>query len=546
MNKRRWNLLLVFLSVCLLLAGCQKEQSAQNPAPASVTEAVTAAPETTTEAMPETAPEAAPETAPAEDGEPYAVVENDKDFSALRTPGSQEEAYEYKTFFRPAVDGISQPYVGDTMPYYEDGTWYIYYLKEGGDSYNHSIYLATTKDFVTYTEVDAPILESSRSGGQDGWVGTGSVVKVKDTYYFFYTGHASSETYEYMEKVMVAKGTSPEQFEKVEGWEMTPPAELGQKRDFRDPQAYYDAESDTIRMTVTASQGGTARILKFTLSADLKEVAYDGIIFTNTAAENFWNLECSDTFKIGEKYYLTYSAQDDTLWYAVSDTPYGPYGEARRLDGKLFYAAKHVENPDGSYMVGWARRSESPSSTSEVSGWAGNLAVQQLMQKENGDLALVPVKAVEAQFDKRRPLLLEQDQIEVRAGSRYSYTDAFTAYESFMLKGKLTYSGKGSFGLAFDYNGQDDKTKIICLNPAKQTLQLLLNEGDTMITETAAVLEAGKEYSFTYIQEGSVGIFWLGEDASLTVRLYGVSGKPIRLFAENNTITFSDLREYTR
>ena len=67
-----------------------------------------------------------------------------------------------------------------------------------------------------------------------------------------------------------------------------------------------------------------------------------------------------------------------------------------------------------------------------------------------------------------------------------------------------------------------------------------------MITETAAVLEAGKEYSFTYIQEGSVGIFWLGEDASLTVRLYGVSGKPIRLFAENNTITFSDLREYTR
>ena len=125
------------------------------------------------------------------------------------------------------------------------------------------------------------------------------------------------------------------------------------------------------------------------------------------------------------------------------------------------------------------------------------------------------MKAVEAQFDKRRPLLLEQDRIEVRAGSRYSYTDAFTAYESFMLKGKLTYSGKGSFGLAFDYNGQDDKTKIICLNPSKQTLQLLLNEGDTMITETA-------------------------------VRLYGVSGKPIRLFAENNTITFSDLREYTR
>ncbi len=539
MNRRRWTLLAVLLAICLLLAGCQKDQNAQNPAPAEA--AATAAAEVTA-----TAAEEVTEAPPAEDGEPFATEENDKDFSALRTPGSQEEAYEYRTFFRPALDGINQPYVGDTMPYYEDGTWYIYYLKEGGDSYNHSIYLATTKDFVTYTEYDDPILESSRSGGQDGWVGTGSVVKVGDTYYFFYTGHASSETYEYMEKIMVAKGTAPDRFEKVEGWEITPPAELGQKRDFRDPQAYYDAENDTISITVTASQSGTARILKYTLSGDLQNVTYDGIIFTNTAPENFWNLECSDTFRIGDKYYLTYSAQDDTLWYAVSDTPYGPYGEARRLDGKLFYAAKHVENSEGAYMVGWARRSESPSSTSEVSGWAGNLAVQKLAQKENGDLALLPPDAVEGQYTKRRRLGIEGDRIEIRAGARYSYTEAFTVYESFMLKGKLTWSGKGSFGLAFDYNGQDSKTKIICLNPSKQKLQLLFNEGDTVITETDAALEAGKEYSFTYIQEGSVGIFWLGDDASLTVRLYGVSGKHVRLFAESNTIVFSELREYTR
>ena len=523
MNRRRWILILVFLSICVFLAGCQENRSAQNTAPAEITaQTVTG------------------------NGEPFAENEKDKDFSKLRTPGSQEEAYEYSIFFRPELDGINQPYVGDTMPYYENGTWYIYYLKEGGDSYNHSIYLATTKDFVTYTEYDAPILESSRSGGQDGWAGTGSVVKVKDTYYFFYTGHASSETYEYMEKIMVAKGNAPDRIEKVEGWEITPPAELGQKRDFRDPQAYYDEENDIIRMTVTASQDGRARILGFTLSGDLQNVSYDGIIFTNTAEENFWNLECSDTFRIGEKYYLTYSAQDDTLWYAVSDTPYGPYGEAKRLDGKLFYAAKHVENPDGAYMAGWVRRSESPSSTSEVSGWAGNLAVQKLKQKENGDLALVPVDAVEAQFNKRRRLAIEEDRAEIRAGARYSYTDVFNAYESFMLKGKLSYSGKGSFGLAFDYNGQDSKTKIICLNPSEQKLQLLFNEGDTLIAETAVELEAGKVYNFTYIQEGSAGIFWLGDEASLTVRLYGVSGKAIRLFAESNTVTFSEMREYTR
>ena len=289
---------------------------------------------------------------------------------------------------------------------------------------------------------------------------------MKDVYYFFYTGHASSDIYEYQEKIMLAKGGSPTQFEKVEGWEITPPAELGQKRDFRDPQAYYDTETDTITLTVTASQNGTARILKYTLSGNLQNVTYDGIIFTNPVG-NFWNLECSDTFKIGDKYYLTYSAQDDTLWYAVSDTPYGPYGEARRIDGKLFYAAKHVESPEGTFMVGWARRSESPSSTSDVSAWAGNMAVQKIVQKENGDLVLAPADAMAGQFTKRRPLAVNTDAMEVTAGSRYSYTDVFTAYESFMLKGTFTYTGKGSFGLAFDYNGQDAKNKIICLNPGE-------------------------------------------------------------------------------
>jgi len=529
--KRKISLVLALLcALCLALTGCGTREEAK-PAATDARQAVTAVPETATDA-------------PAEQGGDFAEGVADKDFSALRTPGSQEATYEYRSFFQPAIDGIKQPYVGDTMPYYENGTYYIYYLKEGGDSYNHSIYLATTTDFVTYTEVDEPILESARSGGQDGWVGTGSVVKVKDTYLFFYTGHASAETYEYMEKIMLARGTDPTHFEKVEDWTITPPDELGQKRDFRDPQAYYDAETDTITLTVTASQGGTARILKYTLSGDLSRVTYDGIIFTN-AVGSFWNLECSDTFRLGDKYYLTYSAQDDTLWYAVSDTPYGPYGEARRLDGKLFYAAKHVEGPEGAFMVGWARRSESPSSTSEVSGWAGNLAVQRLVQKENGDLTLAPVEAVTGKYTARRRLAVDTDSVEVRAGSRYGYTEVFTAYESFLLQGRFTFTGKGCFGLAFDYSGQADKYKLITLDPANGKLQLQFNEGSTLITETELPLEAGKEYDFTYLQEGSVGILWVG-DASLTVRLYGVSGKPIRLYAESNTVSFTELREYTR
>ena len=469
---------------------------------------------------------------------------DDKDFSRLRTPGSQESAYDYDLFFLPEVDGTSQPFVGDTMPYYEDGVYYIYYLKEAGDSYNHSAYLVTTTDFLSYTEYHDPVLEANRSGGQDGWIGTGSVVKVDGKYYFFYTGHGNASTLEYAEKVMVAVGDSPFAFEKKTGWEITPPATLGQKNDFRDPQAYVDEATGNIILTITASQSGVARLLKYTLSPDLKTVNYDGIIFTDPTGK-FWNLECSDTFRIGDKWYISYSGQDDTLWYASSDNQYGPYGDAYRLDDKLFYAAKHVEDGEKSYMVGWARRSESVSSTQDVAAWAGNLAVQEIIQLPDGSIILDPVDSIQDSFDVRRALAVDSSHIFLESGSRYSYIDAFTCYESFMLSGDFTFTGEGCFGLSFDYNGRADKNKQIVLDPAKDTLSLVFNEGNTHITETAAVLDPGKSYSFTYIQDGSVGIFYLDGQASLTVRLYGVSGKPIQFFAENNAIQFTSLREYT-
>ena len=88
-------------------------------------------------------------------------------------------------YFLPEKDGPMQPFVGDCMPYYEDGVYYIYYLKEGGDSYRHSIFLVTTRDFISYEDYNDPILVSSDGQAQDEWIGTGSVVKVDDIYYLF-------------------------------------------------------------------------------------------------------------------------------------------------------------------------------------------------------------------------------------------------------------------------------------------------------------------------------------------------------------------------
>ena len=470
---------------------------------------------------------------------PKIFLDSDKTFEGL-DPVDQEDAYSYRIFFQPQPYGQMKGYIGDTMPYYENGMYYIYYLKEGGGSFNHSIYLTTTKDFLSYTEYEDPILEANYDGGQDGWVGTGSVVKIGEIYYFFYTAHASSGNFEYKEKIMAAKGSSLTAFEKIDGWELIPPDSLGQKNDFRDPQAYYDADSDKIILTVTAAQEGTARILKFSLAPDLTEAVYDGILFTDPTGD-FWNLECSDTFCLDKYCYLTYSGQDDTLWYAVSDQRYGPYSDPRRIDGKLFYAAKHVENAGKIYMTGWVRRSESMLSTGPVTGWGGNLLVQQVGQNSDGSLWLEAPGTIAEAFNVKRPLLTAKDSVTVDAKDTRSYTEAFTAYERFMINGKFTFTGSGTFGLAFDFGKGQEDYKLISLDPEADKLELFFGEGATLITETSAGLEPGKTYSFSYLQEGSAGVFYLEGYASLAVRLYGVSGKPVRLFADNNSVNFTDL-----
>ena len=441
---------------------------------------------------------------------------------------------EYKSFFLPAPVGGSQPWVGDVMPYFEDGVFYIYYLKDGGDSYNHSIFLATSKDLADFTEHPGPILEAAP--GRDFWMGTGSVVKVGEKYYLFYTAHNASPKFEFDEVIRVAEGTSPTSFKKREDWMLTPPAFLGQRIDFRDPQGYYDPASDTIALTVTASHQNTAKALKFTVSGDLKTTACDGFIFTNDKERcgDFWNLECTDTFRLGDTYYLTYSAQNDTLWYAMSSRPYGPYGVPRRLDGKLFYSAKHVESPDGAWMVGWARRS--------ADSWGGNLMARKLCRKENGELYLMPVDAVLERFQTPMPLSCGEN-VTVRGGSARAYVPALACHGSFMINGKFRFDGRGSFGLAFDATGEPEESAHLSVDPAAGRIRL--TRGRKTVAEVAAALESGREYDFSYIQEGTLGLFTVNAAASLTVRVPSAESLTLRLFARAGTAVFSNLHALT-
>ena len=453
------------------------------------------------------------------------------DFSKLSNR-DMENKVKYEMNYKPK-DG----YVGDVMPYYENGTFYIFFLKDQGNSYNHSIFLVETKDFLHYEEKGEILRSSSNYNDQDNWIGTGSVCKVDNTYYFFYTGH--NERLELHERVMVATSENDlYHFKKLEGVYIDPTNQLS-KNDFRDPDVTYDSENDNFILTVTtnANIGGTV-IVKYTVSKDLKTYNYDKIIYTDT--EDFWNLECTDTFKINNYWYLSYSGQDDTLWVAKSRSQYSGYGNtlygpAVRVEGKYFYAPKAVSDEKNTYFVGWGRRKGQFRDDGKGS-WGGNIVVSKVHQNEDGSIYLEKLDNLNDYF--RYDLELENKNISINQKKNFEIEKQ---YESFIFEGDFKYSGNSDFGFVFGLGKDEADYGHIIINPSKKVMEFSVKNFKTIETEVKINTKEGELYHFTLVSEGSVLVFYIDGMAAMTTRFYGKLDSNFGVFTKGSDVEFSNL-----
>lgn len=90
-------------------------------------------------------------------------------------------------------------YMGDVMPFYDDGVMNIYHLQDTVGTnpvFYHPIARLTTSDYVNYTDCgisldfDDAANNPDAAKSPDAALGTGSVIKDKQgNYHFFYTGH---------------------------------------------------------------------------------------------------------------------------------------------------------------------------------------------------------------------------------------------------------------------------------------------------------------------------------------------------------------------
>lgn len=486
----------------------------------------------------------------AESGKDYAYVTEDL---SEKNANELENLATYSAFYKPK-DGSR---VGDTMPFYEDGVYHIFYLKDGGGTSSHPVYRVDTTDFVHYEEKGLALPAGDSNGGES-MIGTGSIVKRGGNYLFFYTGHPASgaETV----RVAVSEGNL-DGFEKREEFLLSP-ADYGFADDFRDPEVRWSEEDECFYCIVSTRKNDCAVLAQFALSEALEVLGEPRILYTDTRGFNV--LECPSYFEWNGKYYITYSAQDlnmgDTdeltsssyalsgskgcVYYLCSENPSEGWREPAnpQLDSKVFYAGKVAFGNDA-MLVGWAAQRDVNATYKYA--WGGNLVAHRLVQNEDGVLSLTYPQGYASHFDVKQPLLLKDDKgAETDKLSLVVSNGIFNPIASekleYRLSMKVNFSSDVSeFGLVFGLKDNLYDAVKVTVNPLAGKIKAQYGQNAEMAGGYLS-LEADTDYRLDVFAEGSNFVLYL-EGAAFTFKVRNAGNRRIALFAQDGIVEYSEI-----
>ena len=450
-------------------------------------------------------------------------------------------------------------YVGDTMPFVtDDGELELYYLYDtdhNGQGY-HPIYKYSTKNLYQY-EDHGMVLNFGLMSDPDPAVGTGSVMQDQEgLYHLFYTGHNDlGNGGKGKECVMHATSTDRENWTKIPEDTFYSPDNYS-KDDFRDPEVFWVDEDQCYWLLIAARENSLGGVVAKYTSKDLKTWDFEGPIYAPLAQ---YMLECPDLFKMGDKYYLTYS-WDCGTYYAVGDSMNGPFKapEDNVLDGNgfIFYAAKTAEFKGARYLCGWLGRA-GLTVDSGFYQWAGSVLNHQLLQKEDGTLGVREPETFAEYFntDKQFKMVKKEGKVKIKdnsaelsaeAGS-YALADLGTRAPTVFFECDVTLSDKGRAGFAFGGSQDDTSYTALCLNA---DAGLVHYEGTEIQDLDKYDPEAYVKFDFSkadthhvkLVCENEIVILYIDDTKALSSRItHSTDGAHIGLFAYGCDASFSNI-----
>lgn len=443
---------------------------------------------------------------------------------------------------------------GDFMPFGEDGTFYLFYLRDprvGGRSMGKPFGwdLLKTKDFVHYEDLGNAIPHGTDEE-QDQYVFSGSVIKALGQYHAFYTGN----------NMLFPQQGKPGQVqmhavsEDLIHWTKTGPIEGVPTQpgydpdDWRDPFVFWCQEQEEYLMLLGGRKAGpktqqTGRTVQFA-SKDLEHWEFRGDFW----APGLYTMhEMPDLFYMDGWWYhiITEYSHRSKMIYRMSRTMHGPWLAPKddAFDGRAYYAGRTFAMDDKRYLLGWVPTKVGDSDKGAFQ-WAGTFVPHQLYQREDGTLGCAMPDTVRAAFVEGENL---DDVTLAAAPARQEKVLREDGGDFFKLELDVSFQeGTSTFGLRF-YGNQE----------TGESYQYLFHVGENRVVfekspnwpwpdeqnigqERPIHLEPGKTYHVDLIVDGTIATLYV-DGVALNARAYRKFGTAVSAFATDGTVELKNI-----
>jgi beta-fructofuranosidase len=448
-------------------------------------------------------------------------------------------------------------FVGDPMPYFEDGVMNMFYLYDGRDSQIgfHPYNLMTSTNFVDWTLNGTVIPFVNDESSQDLALGTGSIIKdTTGMYHAFYTGFNDRGQVAKKEKIQHATS-----FDKINWVKHPEDGFYGSYNDFRDPYVIYMEDYNEYWMLVTSRNvSDRGAILRYT-STDLINWTNQGTFLSNP--DGNWNMECPTLIKFGDFWYLSYSKQvsgnDRIVIYRYTNdlqesntnwiTPPQNY-----FDGPGLYAGRLEKISDNRLVIsGWVGTKKNEDYGQDYD-WAGNLVTHELTQKSSGELFVKPTEEYASYinqeynptyFDISSGVIESEEKIEFTGiGYEYSIYEPLDANTTYKLSFQVTPLGSiDHFGFLFDVDSIYGNVKIE-LNHSLNEISLFFNNSTNPEQQSKLNFSfPEKNYAVTAMIENDILTLYIDNRIAFTSRIYSIKNRKWGIFSYNSNISIDNI-----
>jgi hypothetical protein len=452
-------------------------------------------------------------------------------------------------YFKPVEKHL---FTGDCMPYFHNGTFYIYWLLDEGHHSGlggfggHQWALSTSTDLKTWKHYPVAV------GIDEDWeksICTGSVIAEGDKFYAFYSTRFIENGHGVEQLSYAISNDGGITYEKQKPNPFFRAPDDCHPSQFRDPKVFKDKDG-TFHLFISGYKkdpvvGGQGGYLAHLVSSDLKNWKEIDPVITGQGATP----ECSDYFEWNGWYYLTFGVHLDTH-YVRSRSPYGPWEwpEAQSLIERWANVYKTAPfNGDRRIAVAFlGGKWNDKDSDGPVFG--GNILLRELVQAKDGSLYtkflpevmpdMSPMATPAIRIDNAEGVALKNGSLTIDASDGINIAtlpDMPVNYRlSLTIEPKTNYDEIGLFLKATDKHHRGYKLE---LNSNKRLVLLhnTLIEGVTGLDKAAKV--------DIIVKDDIIDVNINGE-RSIINRLSEQKGENVFFFAKNGKAAFKDIKVY--